>query len=225
LRLVREAAGIALVVTLLVMMLLSIVGLSLALITMTEERVATAFRNRSEVFYAADAMLERVVEELTLIADWNLVLSGSLTSSLVDPLGATAWPDDLAPTAAIATAMLQCNKPACSSSDVERSTQERPWGSNNPRWQLFAYGPFDRQSPSGALESPVYVAAWVGDDASENDGDPWIDGDERSGPNPGRGVVEVIVQAYGRARDHQVIEATLTRTSRGVRVLSWRAIR
>ena len=43
--------------------------------------------------------------------------------------------------------------------------EPRPWGANNPRWQLFAYGPL-----GGA-----YVIVWAGDDPAETDGDPGRD--------------------------------------------------
>lgn len=217
--------GIALIVTLLVTLLLSVLGLSLALIAMTEQRVAASFRNRQEVFYAADAALERVVEELGLVADWSLALDGSVTASLVDPAHAGDWPDELAPSASIATAILRCGRSSCTDADIDRRTQERPWGANNPRWQLFAYGPLSALGSPTPIEGPVYVAAWVADDALENDGNPLADGGTSAGPNPGRGIIEVVVQAYGTARERQVIEATLARTSVGVRVLSWRAIR
>ena len=79
-------------------------------------------------------------------------------------------------------------------------------------------------SPSGSIDSAEYVAVWVGDDPQENDDNPLVDGDESRGPNPGRGVLALRVQAYGESTLREV-EATVTRAGSGVRVVSWREIR
>jgi hypothetical protein len=179
-----------------------------------------------EAFYAADALLERVVDDLRLIPDWTLALDGTITSTFVDPHGAgRGWPDGLARTPVEATAFLSCGKPACSSADLDRQTADRPWGANNPRWRLFAFGPLADLGPSGTAASGPYVAAWVGDDPLDNDGDPLVDGDTAGGPNPGRGVVTLVIQAYSGSRARRVIEATLRRTRGQVRVVSWREVR
>ena len=64
-----------------------------------------------------------------------------------------------------------------------RHTDERPWGANNPRWQLYAYGQLDDMIPTSTINSPFYVVVMVGDDPSENDGNPLKDGtgDHESG--------------------------------------------
>ena len=112
----------------------------------------------------------------------------------------------------------------CSASDADARTRERPWGPNNPRWQLFAAGPIEAASPSGAVGSTAYVAVWVGDDALENDDNALVDGDESHGPNPGRGVLSLLAHAYGVSVVRR-IEATVERAGPGVRVVSWREIR
>jgi hypothetical protein len=164
-----------------------------------------------------------VVDELSRVPDWDRVLDGSTTSPFIDPgVVTTGWPDRAARTPAEATALLGCGKTACTTADLDARTAERPWGPNNPRWQLFAYGPLsmlDQASPSGVLP---YVAAWVADDPSENDGLPLLDGDTGGGPNPGRGVISVLAHAYGASGTRRVVEATVARTATGVRVLSWR---
>jgi hypothetical protein len=91
-------------------------------------------------------------------------------------------------------------------------------------WQLFAYGPARDLSAAGTVDSAGYLAVWVGDDSSENDGKPLVDGDEEGGPNPGRGVLSLLVHAYGPSTRH-VVEATVARAGAGVRVISWREIR
>ena len=83
----RSDRGVALVVALLMMMLLSALGLSLTMVTSTEERVADAYLSGSETFYAADAAFELAVQELALVPDWSRVLDGSVTSTFVDDAG------------------------------------------------------------------------------------------------------------------------------------------
>lgn len=221
----RSARGVALIVVLLIMMLLSALGLSLTMVTSTEERVADAYLRGSETFYAADAALQLAVEELNLVPDWSGVLDGSVTSTFIDDqVESRGWPGGLAQTRGQATALVTCSRTACTPADMDARTPDRPWGPNNPRWQLFAYGPVEDMSASGTVNSRVYVAVWVGDDQAENDGDALVDGGDEGGPNPGRGVVTLLVHAYGTST-RRAIEATVARTASGVRVVSWREIR
>jgi hypothetical protein len=195
------------------------------MVPMTEERVADSYSSGSEAFYAADAALELAVHELALVADWNRVLDGSVTSSFVDLAGSSRpWPRGQARTIREATALVTCGRTTCTTADMDARTGDRPWGPNNPRWQLFAYGPLTGVSPSGAVNSPEYVAVWVGDDPLENDGNALVDGDDSLGPNPGKGVLTVLVHAYGGSSQRRV-EATVARAASGVRVVSWREIR
>jgi hypothetical protein len=77
---------------------------------------------------------------------------------------------------------------------------------------------------SGTIDSSVYVAVWVGDDPSETDGNPLVDGEVAERPNPGRGVLTLLAHAYGPS-SRRAVEATVARADRGVRVLSWRQVR
>lgn len=217
--------GVALVVAMLIMILLSALGLSLTAVTTTEAQVAHSYSSGSESFYAADAALELVMNELALQPDWTRVLDGSVSSSFVDPgVASGRWPGGRARSSSDATALVTCARTACSSSDVDARTADRPWGANNPRWRLFAYGPLSGMSPLGTVNSAEYVAVWVGDDSQENDDNPLVDGDESRGPNPGRGVLTLLVHGYG-ASTRRVVEATIARAANGVRVVSWREVR
>ena len=85
--------GVALIVVLLVMILLSALGLSLTMVTSSEERVSDAYSNGSEAFYAADAALELAVQELARVPDWSHVLDGTVPSAFVDPqMSLHDWP-------------------------------------------------------------------------------------------------------------------------------------
>ncbi|HZL95861.1 MAG TPA: pilus assembly PilX N-terminal domain-containing protein, partial [Vicinamibacterales bacterium] len=101
--------GIALIVTMLIMVLLSALGLSLTMVTATEVRVAHSYSSASESFYAADAALELAVNELALQPDWNHVLDGTVTSSFVDAAESSRpWPGGQARTSSEATAFVTC---------------------------------------------------------------------------------------------------------------------
>lgn len=221
----KNDRGIALIVALLIMVLLSALGLSLTMVTTTEARVAHSYATGSESFYAADAALDLAVYELALQPDWNRVLDGSAPSSFVDPAVASrGWPGGQARTSAEATALVTCARTTCSTTDMDARTAGRPWGPNNPRWRLFAYGPLSAMSRLGAIDSAEYVAVWLGDDPLENDDNPLVDGDESRGPNPGRGVLTLLVHAYG-VSTVRAVEATVARAANGVRVVSWREVR
>jgi hypothetical protein len=221
----RFDRGIAVVVVLLVMMLLAALGLSLTLVTSTEERVADVYVSGSETLHAADAALELAVQELAVAPDWSRVLDGSIGSSFVDrDVSSRAWGGGPVRSSDEATALVSCGRPVCTTGDLDARTSARPWGPNNPRWRLFAYGPVQELVSSGTIDSPVYVAVWVGDDPSETDGDPLVDGGDAGRPNPGRGVLTLLAHAYGPS-SRRALEATVARADRGVRVLSWRQVR
>jgi hypothetical protein len=213
---------VAVVLVLVVTMLLSALGLSLTLVATTEQRIATSYLFGSETFYAADAAFELAVQELARLPDWSGAIDGSVTSSFVDAQASLRpWPDGVALNSSEATALVTCGRTFCTDAHMDARTEDRPWGANNARWRLFAYGPLQAMSRSGAVNSAQYVAVWVGDDAMENDGNPFVDGDEPVGANPGRGVLNLLVHAYGSGSRRKV-EATVLKTATGVRVLSWR---
>jgi hypothetical protein len=89
-------------------------------------------------------------------------------------------------------------------------TVDRPWGLNNPRYQLFAYGPSNAFIETGTTNSPFYVIVWVSDDPAEDDNNPLMDGN--SATNKGTGVITLRAEAWGGRGAHKVIEVTLMRT-------------
>jgi hypothetical protein len=80
------------------------------------------------------------------------------------------------------------------------------------------------------------VIAFVGDDPSENDSDPTLDGFSVAGdPNLGKGIVSIRAEAFGPRNAHRVVEATVARLEVApavpgeqsvteLRVLSWRDV-
>jgi hypothetical protein len=216
-----DEQGVALIIALLTMLFLTALGMALSLTTMTERRISSNYRDGVETIYAADAGVERVMQDVLTVPDWNRILDGTATSSFVDGApGARTLPDGSVLNLVEATAMVRCGKTSCTDADIDVITDERPWAKNNPRWQLYAHGPINEVVPTGTVNSNVYVVVWIGDDPSENDDLPLTDGDESGSTgncgspcvNPGRGVVAMLAHAYGPGGVRRVIEATLART-------------
>jgi hypothetical protein len=214
-----------LVIALLSMLLVSALGAATVLTTTSETLIASNFRMSLEGKYAADAALQRAVDELAATMDWNTVLAGLTQSRFIDgpPSGVRVLADGSVLDLDRARNLLNCRKPTpCTSSDLSAVTSERPWGPNNPRWQLFAYGRLSMLLLP--TDSAQYVVVLIGDDPAENDGDPSQDGIEST--NPGGRTVQLRAEAFGPRGAHQVIGATVARinTPPGVRILSWRLL-
>jgi hypothetical protein len=210
----KSEHGAALITALMAMLLLSALGLALVLTTSTETMIAGNFRDGQEALYAADAGVERVMDDLLTVPDWNNILNGTIRSAFVDgaPSGARGLPDGTSLNLGEATNVVNCGKiTACSVAEMNTSTEDRPWGTNNPRWNLYAYGLLNQMVPTSTINSNVYVIVWVGDDQSENDDDPTKDGNAQT--NPGSGVLAMHVEAYGPRGTRKVLEVTLAKTN------------
>jgi hypothetical protein len=206
--------GAAIVVALMAMLLLSALGLALVLSTTTESTITGNFRFGQEALYAADAGVERVMDDLLTVPDWNNILRGNTRSAFVDglPSGTRTLPDGTTIDLTEATNVANCGHIAtCTVSEMNTSTEDRPWGTNNPRWNLYAYGPLSTIVPTGTVNSNVYVIVWVGDDQSDNDDDPTTDG--AAVTNPGAGVLAMHVEAFGPQGTHKVLEVTVAKTN------------
>ena len=167
--------GAALVVALMATMLLSALGLALILTTTTETKITGNYTYGQEAMYAADAAIERTVQDVLTVPDWNNMLSGAQRSAFVDgsPSGTRTLPNGAVIDLGEATNMINCGKlTTCSATEMNTSTEDRPWGLNNPRYQLFAYGPSNEFIDTGTTNSPFYVIVWVADDPAEDDDDP-----------------------------------------------------
>jgi hypothetical protein len=225
---VRDDKGIALVISLMVMMLMTALGLALVMTTMTEGKIASNYRDGTEAMYAADAAVERVLQDILTVADWNSMLDPAnklAKSAFID--GDEEWrelPDGTKLNLRQATNVLNCGVLAdCDAAAMSQLTADRPWGQNNPRWKLYAHGPMIEMLPVETINSPFYVVVWVADDASESDNNPLKDGeptpncvppqnDPNACINPGRGVIAMRAQAYGPGGVQRTIEVTLART-------------
>ena len=219
----RDEHGIALIIAMMAMLLMSALGLALMLTTSSETMIAGNFSNSSEALYAADAGVERAMEDILTVPDWNKLLDGSTQSAFVDgaPSGARTLPDGSTIDLTQAINMANCQKiTTCSVTDLYAVTTERPWAANNPRWQLYAYAKLQDMLPAtDTINSPYYVVVMVADDPSDNDNNPAVDGvvacaagQDPSTCNPGTGVIAMRAEAFGPRGAHKVIELTLART-------------
>lgn len=225
----RREEGVALVIALMAMTLMLALGISLVMTTMTEGKIAANYRDGTEALYAADAAVERVMQDILTVADWNAMLDPAnklAKSAFIDGLeGEKTLPGGGVLDLARATNVLNCGNPdACSDEALNTVTPERPWGLNNPRWKLYAHGPLSDLLPTASIDSRMYVVVWVADDPSETDNLPSKDGeptancvDDVKTPaneclNPGRGVIAMLAHAYGPNGVQRAIEVTLAKT-------------
>src|SRR5215510_1132446 len=121
----RDERGVALVIALLATLVMVAIGSALILTATTESRITRNFKNSTEAFYAVDAVLERVVEELRAIADWNLLLGGGAHSAFADgdPNGERALADGRAIDLTAVINDLNCrNISACSDNAMDTIT-------------------------------------------------------------------------------------------------------
>lgn len=214
-----------LVIALLLTLLMSALGAAFSLVAAAETLIAGNFRSNQEALSAADAAAGRALADIDALADWNLALNGTVRSTFTDglPSGTRHLVDGSLVDLAQITNLANCHKTAaCTPAEMEATTTDRPWGANNPRWQLFMYGRLRDIAPATTVDSPFYVIALVADDPSDSDGDPSRDSDA---PDAGAGVIVLRAQALGPRSARKTMELTIARTSNGhARVVAWRTL-
>jgi hypothetical protein len=226
--------GIALIMVVLITTFLSALGLGLMLAIFMDRLATGNVADSVAMLYAADAGIELAARDLAQAEDWNAALTGAERGTFTDgtPGGVRGLPGGGAVDLTIATNMLNCGRSTnCTASQMNASSKERPWGSNNPRWQLFVYGPL-AQLPQLARPASCYLAVWIADDGREQDGDPLSD--EVADDEPGYGIVRVHAEVFGPGGSRRAIEAELARFCPsgeaagclpGIRVQSWQELR
>lgn len=223
-----EERGAALLLVLMCTTLLMALGGGLVLLTTTEARIASNFKAGMEALYAAEAGVERVLPDLIAASDWDAILDGTARSGFVDgpPSGTRVLADGSTLDLSAATSLERCGQSgSCTDAELDATTVERPYGANNPRWQLFAYGAIRDLLLDGALQSDMsdmYVVVWVADDPFEDDGEPLRDGGRAT--SRGHGIVSIRARAYGSYGARRGIEVTVARGVVRPRVLSWREL-
>jgi hypothetical protein len=187
--------GTALVIALMAVLLLTALGAAVVMVTNTETNISANYKNSQEALYAADAAVERVVQDLLMVPRWNDILAGTSQSAFVDGSFTTSktLPGGGVIKLDTATQQLQADSDASAA-----------WGANNPQWRLFAWGPIKEMLPGDVIDSPMYVAVWIADDPAEADGNPAQDTN---------GTLTLHAEAFGPMGTRKVIEVTVARTS------------
>ena len=202
---IRSESGTALIIALMSMMLLTALGATVIMVTNTETMIAANYRNGQEALYAADAAVERVVQDLLMVPRWNDILSGAEQSAFID--GSMTEQKTL-PAGGHLT--LCCGTNSATGQLQSVTDTENAWGANNPRWKLFAWGPLASVLPNLTIDSPMYVAVWVADDPADGPTQGVADGNPAMDTN---GTLTVHAEAYGPGGTHKTVEVTVARTS------------
>jgi len=197
--------GTALIIALMSMMLLTALGAAVMMVSRTETAIANNYRNSQEALYAADAAVERVVQDLLMVPRWNDILSGSTQSGFID--GALTAPKDLPAGGRITL----CCGTGTATGELQAETDAADfWGPNNPRWQPFAWGPVSRLLDTAAIDSSMYLVVWVADDPADGPAAGAVDGNPLLDAN---GTLTIRAEAFGPGGTRKIIEVTVARTS------------
>ncbi len=192
---------------------------ALVLTLAAEARIATIAKNDHLLASAAQAVAVRALVDLRG-AEWDAILAGGL-STFIDgpPSGWRPLPDGTGVDLGVETSSILCGLPSgCSEAEVAAVTDERPWGTNNPRWRLYAYGSLAALLQGDPQPLTPYVVAWVADDPTDADDDPSRDGDAAT--NPGRGVLMVLARAYGPRAARRSVQLVVERVGPDLRLLA-----
>ena len=222
--------GIALLVAMAIVVVMSALSSALILWTMTEAQIAKGFGLGVEGRYAAGAAAERALIDLAAATDWNAVLDGSIRSTFTDgaPTGTRRLADDTTIDLEAVRNAANCGHVwACSESELAAVTSERPWG---PTIRAGNCSPMVLLATSflPPSSSSFYIVVLVADDPSERDGNPSARCADPTEPgagidsDPGRGVRAARISPGGGAHG-----GAGRRGGSGpsrVRVMSWRGL-
>lgn len=224
--------GIALLIVLVVIVFATSVGAGVLLTTGLSRGIVSNHEDAAGIALASETALELAIRDLALVADWNRVLRGQVTSVYVDgPPGVRALPDGTSIDLVSRTNELTCGRATpCTNAQVWAITEERPWGRNNPRWRPFLHASLTMLPSLPRASPPMYVVVWLGDDARETDGDAGTDGAGTA--HEGRYVLRARVEVFGARGARHAVEAELVRVCAvqagveicrpGVRLQTWR---
>ena len=191
--------GVALVIVMMTITLLTALGAAVTLATITETAIAANYRDAVEALHAAEGAVEFVMQELAGVADWSDVIAGSGRSAFVDgPAGGSRT---------VGAVSLDLTQATVDANAIATPTP----GSASPPSVLYAFGRFQALVASGTGRSQVYVAVWVADRSSVP-GEP--------------DTLSVLGQGYGPRGGRRAVEAIVRKTeSSAVRVLYSREVR
>ena len=189
--------GVALVIVMMAITLLTALGTALTLTTITETAIAANYRDATEALYAAEAAVEFAMQEIAAVPDWRDVLAESGRSAFVDGSA-----DGTRTVGAVTLDLTRATR------DVNAVAA----GAASPAWVLYAFGRFRDLVPSSLSRSQIYVAVWLADRSDTPD-------DERSAPD----ALSILGQAYGARGSRRTVEVIVTKADIAtIRVRSWR---
>lgn len=185
-------AGVVLITSLVVLVLLSALILAATATATFELRESLLRRERDVVRDAASTALHVTANALASAGSWSAVLLGGETSAY---FGASR-------VALNADQSLVVDLTARGSRLQRRSDARGNFGANQPTWQRYLGAHLSEVAGEALGRRDVLLAAWVADDTGESDGDARVDTN---------GVVLVQVEAYGAAGVRGSLRAALER--------------
>ena len=193
--------GAALVMSLLVIVCLSGLGLGLIAAGTAERHIAGNARHAAETMAAAEAGIEGVLAEIAAAPSWSVLLSSAVSrfhDATHRPQTASRTTIDLD----LVTTEIQADAAALYA-----------LATNTPVWRLFAWGPLTTLAGLASSDSGAYVAVWLADDPADADGSAVADAN---------GVIMLHSEAFGYGGTRRSVDVAIARAPTGVRVLSWR---
>ena len=175
--------GVALVIVMMTITLLTALGMALTLATIAETAIAANYRDATEAFYAAEAAVEFATQEIAAVSDWSGVISAPGRSAFVD--GPAGGPRTVGATTLDLSDATR---------DINLIAAGAP-GTDGRGWVLYAFGRFQDLVPSSVSRSQIYVTVWVADRSETPE-------DERSGPD----ALSILGQAYGARGSRRTVE-------------------
>jgi len=179
--------------------LLTALGGALVLGTVTETAIAASYREGTETFYAAEAAVELVIEELAAASDWDAIAAGDAPSAFVD-----------GPPAGIRDVGAVTLDLAVATEDVATAAGDK----DVDAYLLYAHGRLVDMIPGGTARSPHYVAVWIAGLAT-------ADAEEVS-------IMRIVGRAYGPTGSRRSVVVSVTRppgSEDSLRVMSWHELR
>ena len=215
LRPIKDERGIALFIALMSTLLLTALGLALVMTTMTETMITANYRDGGEAMYAADAGVERAMQDLLTVADWNRILSGARAvavhrRSAERHANASGGGGTINLTAT--TNLLNCNKvTTCTRRRDERLHETSGRGRRTTR--AGSCSPTRRSTPSSTpAPSRRRSTWWSGSPTTSRRIDDDPDDGRPVDARPAAGMLLMRAEAFGPDGAHSVIEVTIGRT-------------
>lgn len=189
--------------------LLSALGLAIALLGIGEMTLAARERTTRSLRMAAEGAAQAAVIDLATLATWDPVLARGGVDEMA---GIRARFSDLdiaspAPWNGRPLDLRALTLGTRTASDALRGPAD-----GVERWRIFANAPFERLAP-GTGSGAWYVVVWVADDRADTDGDPDRDSN---------GMVAIRAVALGPDDASAALEVTLAREAGRVRAVAIR---